>query len=105
MAKLSNDTLSQTVVVAARAAVPLVEPFNSLPVTWSVVNPDGLTTWKNVTAPYLTASNKAMYMDFYNYESQGEQDQLVTPVLDLSNDTAAVLKFDRAYALESSQYQ
>ena len=96
--KVFNDTLSQTVVVAARAPVPLVEEFNSLPTTWSVVNPDRLTTWQNGTAPYLSATNKAMYMDFYDYETQGEQDQLVTPVLDLSNDTAAVLKFDRSYA-------
>ena len=101
--KLSNDTLRQVVTVAAKAAVPLVEQFNSLPATWNVVNPDGLTTWKNVTAPYLTDNNTAMYMDFYNYETQGEQDQLVTPVFDLSGDTAAVLKFDRAYAVASSQ--
>jgi len=101
--KVSNDTLSQAVVVAARAPVPLVEEFNSLPITWSVVNPDRLTTWQNVTAPYLSANNKAMYMDFYNYETLGEQDQLVTPVLDLTHDTAAVLKFDRSYATLSGQ--
>ncbi len=100
--KLSNDTLSQTVVVPAKISVPYLEAFNSLPATWRVVNPDGLTTWQNITAPNSSATNKAMYMDFYDYENEGVQDQLISPVFDLSTDTVAVLKFDRAYATYSS---
>ena len=35
---------------------------------------------------------------FYDYEEQGTLDRLISPVLNLSGEAAALLKFDRAYA-------
>ncbi len=102
--KAQNDTLSRTVAVAATTSVPLLEPFNSAPANWRISNPDGLKTWEITTAPNASASNTAFFMNFYNYETQGAIDQLITPVFDLSTDTAAVLQFDRAYSGLSSQY-
>jgi Pregnancy-associated plasma protein-A len=96
--KSINDVLARTAVTPSKSSLPLFEPFNSLPSTWSVENPDGLTTWQNVTAPQVDANNTAMYMDFYNYQDIGAIDKLISPTFDLLTDTAASLKFDRSYA-------
>lgn len=80
-------------------ATPFAETFNSTPSAWTINNPDQLITWQNVTAPNQNPSNKAMYIDFYNYEdSEGEIDILTTPVFDLSAVPSAYLSFDVAYA-------
>ncbi len=59
------------------------------------MNPDGLTTWSDIS---LTGSAHAMYLDFFDYENSGASDLLITPVLDLTHDTIASVNFDYAYA-------
>ncbi|MBI3482283.1 MAG: choice-of-anchor J domain-containing protein, partial [Bacteroidetes bacterium] len=93
--KASNDTLSISTYVPLPAALPLVEPFNSTPASWSIINNDGLNTWKNIPLP---GSNHAMYIDFYTYENSGALDLLITPVFDLTTATTASISFDYAYA-------
>ncbi len=100
--KISNDSIDQIVVAPAKIAVPFLEPFNSLPANWSIVNRDGLTTWQIASAPNSNSSNTAMYMDFYDYQNQGTEDALVTPSFDLSTDTIAIFKFDFAYASDEN---
>jgi len=98
----ANDSLAQAVVVPQQISAPFLQTFNSLPASWTVVNPDALTTWQLVTAPDSDPTNTAMYMDFYDYENVGESDQLISPVFDLSGDSAAILRFDYAYTTSSS---
>ncbi len=93
--KFYNDTLSITSQVPAPVALPLIEPFNQTPSNWSIVNPDGESTWKNMV---VENSNKAMYIDFYNYDNQGSTDWLITPVLDLTSSSVASISFDYAYS-------
>jgi hypothetical protein len=58
-------------------------------------------TWQHATTP-LNGTNKALKMEFFNYEDNlGEIDLLITPVINLTSEPAALLKFDVAY----SQYQ
>ncbi len=46
------------------------------------------------------AGNKAMKMDFFSYENNiGEIDMLITPVIDLSSAPFALFKFDVALCL------
>src|SRR5690606_17934942 len=79
---------------------PFVQAFNTTPTTWTINNPDGGFTWQNETAPNGNPTNKAMYMNFYDYEdNEGEIDILLTPVFDLSLSTTAYVSFDVAYAL------
>ena len=94
----SNDTQTMTTQVASSLAAPYLEPFNSQPTNWTIVNPDNGTTWSNVTAPKSSGSNKAMFMDFYNYQSSGATDQMISPFLSIPASNA-VLRFDRAYAM------
>lgn len=102
--KATNNSQNNSVGIPYQSGLPLYEPFNASPSTWQIFNPDSLTTWQNVTAPNSSASNKAMYMNFYNYDAINESDWLVSPVFNLSTDTAALLRFDRAYATISTSY-
>ncbi len=94
-----NNTVSVATLVPGVVPTPFMEDFNTTPSTWSISNPDQRTTWSNKTAPRDVPSNKAMYMDFYNYEdAEGENDILLTPVFDLSTTLGAYFTFDVAYA-------
>jgi hypothetical protein len=94
-----NNTISQQVLIPETIALPVTENFNSLPPSWQIINPDGKTTWELATAPNADPSNTAMKMDFYDYEDNlGEVDLLITPVFDLTNAPVALLLFDVAYA-------
>ncbi|MEK6781576.1 MAG: M43 family zinc metalloprotease [Bacteroidota bacterium] len=94
----SNDIKSQNFSTSQSTALPLSEVFNSTPSSWPIQNPDGLTMWQNVNAPIDGASNKAMYINLHSYEEEGAVDRLVTPNMNFSTLTNAILKFDRAYA-------
>lgn len=93
-----NNFKSTTTQVPFKASVPLIQRFDIAPTDWIIQNPDLLTTWENVTAPNADPNNRAMSVDFFDYENTGAIDRLISPVLDLSATTEALLKFDVAYA-------
>ena len=81
---------------------PFSESFNLLPPAWTIENQDQQIGWQITTAPKDTPSNKALYLNFFDYEDgQGELDAFISPVFDLSAVTGASLIFDVAHA----QYQ
>ena len=95
----SNNELSQSVIVPETTSLPIIEPFTSVPALWEIINPDLKTTWELASVPNADPSNTAMKMDFFDYEDNfGEIDLLVTPVFDLSTAPVASLLFDVAYA-------
>ena len=78
--------------------MPFLENFTSLPASWSILNPDQFITWQLANTP-ANGSNKALKMEFYNYEDNlGEIDLLITPAINLTAAPAALLKFDVAYS-------
>jgi hypothetical protein len=96
----SNNTLSGTVFIPESSSIPFAENFNSLPPKWIIQNPDQHTTWQIATAPKDTPSNKALYLNFFDYEdSYGEQDVFLSPVFDFSTVSVASLRFEVAHAL------
>ena len=61
------------------------------------------SAWQIVEAPYLTSTNQALTLDFYNDSTRfGEKDYLITPVLDLSALNSAEIIFRYAYAGRTS---
>lgn len=97
----NSDNNSQAIQVLRPATIPIpfTEEFNTTPSIWTISNPDQLKTWANKTAPRETPSNKAMYMNFYDYEdAEGENDILLTPVFDLSSTPGAYVSFEVSYA-------
>jgi hypothetical protein len=94
-----NNELMRTVLIPETSTLPITENFNTFPTNWQILNPDLKTTWQLATAPDDDPSNVAAKMDFYNYEDNlGEIDLLITPVFNLSTEPVALLLFDVAYA-------
>lgn len=94
-----NDLKTSTVIIPFFGSAPLTENFSTQPQGWITRNPDGQMTWEIVTAPNNTTTNKALKMNFYDYEDKiGEIDVFLSPVLDLSTVPAATLTFEVAYA-------
>jgi hypothetical protein len=96
----ANNAATLQASATATLAIPSSESFNTLPAGWTITDLDNFKPWTLVTAPNgFSATNKAMYMNFYDYEDgEGELDILTTPVIDLTNQEMAVLYFDVAYA-------
>ncbi len=89
-----NNTNTITTTVPPLVNLPVSEVFNTIPTNWTVRNPDNLTGWALLNTP---SNGNALYLNSYDYENQGALDQLISPVLDLTNVAYAYLKFDRAY--------
>jgi hypothetical protein len=100
--RATNNTLSVTSTVPATATLPIIESFTSFPSTWTRYNPDNSIKWEIKT---IAGYGNAMYVNCYNYENEGAIDRMITPVIDLTNETAGILKFDRAHAVYSSTNQ
>jgi PKD repeat protein len=69
---------------------------------WSVSNPDYAITWDTISAPGVSAGNKAAWMNFHNYLNITKRDRLISPALDFSDFSAILLNFRHAYAQRSS---
>ena len=94
-----NDLKTSTVIVPAFATAPFAENFTAAPAGWITYNPDGQVTWQIVTAPKDSPANKALKLDYFDYEDKiGEVDTYLSPVLDLSAVPAATLTFEVAHA-------
>lgn len=98
-----NNTKTQNVTLPSSVGIPFAEDFSPFPSGWTIQNPDATEfTWKVADAPKDIATNKAMKMDFYSYEDNfGEIDLLITPTFDLTDAPVATVLFDISYA----QYQ
>ncbi|MBL6446788.1 choice-of-anchor J domain-containing protein [Fulvivirga sp. 29W222] len=100
-----NNKKSTLINVPESTNIPINENFNALtsgqlPAKWTLQNPDGQKTWelKQNVPNGEGGSNNAFFVNFYDYEVEGDYDTLLTPVLDLSSVAFALLSFDRAYA-------
>lgn len=94
-----NNEKSNSVIVPAFGSAPFAENFSTPPSGWIIQNPDGLITWQIVTAPKETSTNKALKLNYLDYEDKiGEVDVYLSPVIDLSSAPAATLTFDVAHA-------
>lgn len=83
-----------------------VEDGVAVPAGWTLTNPDGSVTWQATSIANSTtcAGNTAWVMNYYYYNAQGEEDALITPVIDLSASAGTHLTFSHAYARYSSSY-
>lgn len=93
-----NDMQSASVIVPAFINAPFAENFNT-PSDWIIQNPDGQITWQIVTASKEIPDNKALQLNFFDYEDKvGEIDTYLSPVIDLASAPVATLTFDVAHA-------
>ncbi|HEU4633638.1 MAG TPA: choice-of-anchor J domain-containing protein [Flavisolibacter sp.] len=96
-----NDTLTITFTVSGTASVPFREDFTGTsfpPPNWTIINPDGGITWERHTTGNGTAGSA--YINTFNYVTNDEKDDLVTPRISYSavNIDSVKLTFDVASA-------
>ncbi len=106
-----DDAASNTLngVEGTTVSAPLtadVEGGSATPAGWTLQNPDNSTTWTTATVTNGAAcsSTTAWTIDYNSYNATGQEDRLVTPMIDLSGAAGTRLKFDHAYARYSSGY-
>ncbi|MCI5082438.1 MAG: PKD domain-containing protein, partial [Saprospiraceae bacterium] len=75
----------------------LYETFENGLLLWSVDNPDNSTSWQVATVSFANYGNKTVFIDNYNYNNAGQNDYLVSPVVDLSLESNVMLEIDYAY--------
>ena len=94
-----NNSASVTTSITLPVSVPFTQDFSTQPANWVIQNPDQLIHWALKTAPFADASNKAMYVDMYDYtDHNGELDMIFSPPFDLTATSVAYLSFNEAYA-------
>lgn len=97
---------ASSIALTAGAPLPFAEAFGpSLPLGWTVDNPDGGITWAVANSIGSSGvSTNAMTVNFFNYSSTLQEDGLITPGIDLSGTTLPYLVFDVAYAPYDASY-
>lgn len=96
-----NDTASSTfAVVGLGQPIPYAEGFETtFPNTGAILyNPDAGFTWEQTAAASHTGS-QSIYINHYDYSSNGEIDEYILPNLDLTSINSPKLSFWLAYRL------
>lgn len=102
-----TEVQSSAVTISNGNAIPLVEDFENLwaPSGWQILDFDSDITWdiaNNIQGP-ISGSTDAAFVNNYDYDNPGEEDELVTFPIDLTNALGAQLTFDVAYAPYDNQ--
>jgi hypothetical protein len=85
--------------------IPLREDVMALEMSdlnWGSYNPDNQSGWEVVTILSANNSDQAFGIQLFDYTSEGEQDWLVSPLLDMSYAPTANMVFDLSYAQNDS---
>jgi hypothetical protein len=77
-----NSLLTCSTSVPSSTSLPVSEVFNSIPITWSIYNPDAGIQW---SLRNTSTNGNAMYVNCYDYENEGAIDRFITPVLGFNN--------------------
>ena len=99
-------TLANPIQITAGAPLPFSEPFGpSIPLGWTVENPDGGITWVSTNSIGSTGiTTNAATINFFNYALTPQEDGLITTSIDLTGTTLPRLLFDVAYAPYDANY-
>jgi archaellum component FlaF (FlaF/FlaG flagellin family) len=95
---LLNDTIRKTSYVASTVQSPIVETFEGsfLPAGWALSNPDNDLTWQKASTG--KGSTGSAYLRNFVYFSNGQKDDLYTPVLDFTGVDSVKVSFDLSAA-------
>ena len=102
-----SDSVSQSnaVVIGSGRSIPFLETFPgaTLASGWSISNPDAATTWGFRTGVTPAGTSTPMvWINLFDYNAAGQEDGLVSPVIDLVGISNPVVSFDVSYARYST---
>lgn len=98
-----NDSLSVNfeVIISSPTALDVYEDFESTafpPLNWGVENTDNEITWMEKEVVGSDGNTTiAAWLDNFNYNGNGAEDELITMILDLTDIPIPGLSFDLAY--------
>ena len=97
----SNDQeATQINVHSAPVVIPFQEDFESNDFStgnWTLVNIDNDVTWELAQVGGITPGTTAAKIDFYNYATAAQRDELISPLISLVGYVSAEMTFDHAY--------
>ena len=93
------------VVPAGGTDVFFFEGFESGPGQFTIDNPDGSDTWEQTSVQGTRQGNQAMFVNNFDYNAQGQEDALISPVLDFSGRTNTTLDLEYAYGRYNNQFK
>ncbi len=100
---MNNDSASKSFFYYPTVlSLPVTEGFESTffpPANWTLNNPDASNTWARITSVHKTGIASARMNNLTYLLGEGEEDQLITPLIDLTSVTDPGLAFDLAYQL------
>ncbi len=90
---------ADTIIMVGGAGAPLAANFEagSFPAAWTIFNPDGSITWNISTTGGNPPGTKSAYIDFFDYSSTGELDEMILEPVNLGGALHPWLKFRVAY--------
>ena len=92
------DATSVEVTVTDAGTKYLVyETFELGPANFVVDNPDGAITWAITNVGGTPSGNRAMYVNNYDYDADGQKDALVSVPFDFTAQSNIMLEMDYAY--------
>ncbi|MEX2591909.1 MAG: choice-of-anchor J domain-containing protein [Anditalea sp.] len=95
---LSNNSLNSIPVIQPTITIPYT--FNSADFSnlWTIKNPDNALTWNQISLPIEGTQQDLIYLNGFNYETQGELDYFISPQINLAETPNAQLAFKMAFA-------
>ena len=94
----SDNVLFSYPRVQPRIALPYELTTSDFSSLWARKNADNEITWNEIVANIDGQQQSLFYLNGYNYETQGELDYLISPIINLADAPNAQLKFQLAYA-------
>lgn len=87
--------------------LPWTEDFETTTLAskyWQIANPDSSKTWEIILVEGNDSGEKAAYVNIKNYIGLSQRDQLISPLINLTDYRDASLEFQYAYAQRFPQY-
>ncbi|WP_229239657.1 T9SS-dependent choice-of-anchor J family protein [Echinicola soli] len=94
----ANNTLFTSPVIQPNLSLPYNYASGDFDEAWTVKNEDEALTWESMELTLDGQSVDAVGLNFYNYETSGATDYLISPQINLAQFPNAQLVFDMAYA-------
>lgn len=106
-----DDTQEATVEVLPATLFPAtftegLSAASPTPEGWRLENPDASGTWttSQLNIGPSCAAERSWAIDNYSYNASGQEDRLITPLVDLGGSAGSRLKFHHAYRGYSAAY-
>ncbi|HSF54682.1 MAG TPA: M43 family zinc metalloprotease [Algoriphagus sp.] len=94
----ANNLKTSSPVLQGEINLPYNYNISNFPGDWVISNPDQSITWERTTISIGGQSQQAIFLRNFEYESPGQYDYFISPIVDLTKYPNAQLVFEVAHA-------